>query len=63
MATKKASPAGTALTRKTLIETIPMRRVGEVEDLDGALLLLASRASRFMTGATLVVDGGHILVL
>jgi 3-oxoacyl-[acyl-carrier protein] reductase len=48
---------------RPLIETIPMRRVGEVEDLDGALLLLASRASRFMTGATLVVDGGHILVL
>ena len=32
------------------------------EDLDGALLLLASNASRYMTGTVLTVDGGHSLV-
>jgi 3-oxoacyl-[acyl-carrier protein] reductase len=48
---------------RPLTDAIPMRRVGQVDDLDGAILLLASRASRFMTGATLVVDGGHTLVL
>jgi NAD(P)-dependent dehydrogenase (short-subunit alcohol dehydrogenase family) len=39
---------------------IPMRRFGEFEDLDGPLLLLASEASSYMTGSTIVVDGGHI---
>lgn len=40
---------------------IPMRRFGDPADLDGALLLLASDASRFMTGSVLAVDGGHLV--
>lgn len=44
----------------TFVKGIPMRRYGEFEDLDGPLLLLASDASRYMTGSTVVVDGGHI---
>jgi NAD(P)-dependent dehydrogenase (short-subunit alcohol dehydrogenase family) len=39
---------------------IPMRRYGEFEDLDGPILLLSSNASSYMTGSTVVVDGGHI---
>lgn len=39
---------------------IPMRRFGEFDDLDGPILLLASDASRYMTGSVVVVDGGHI---
>jgi NAD(P)-dependent dehydrogenase (short-subunit alcohol dehydrogenase family) len=46
---------------KTLIGRIPQRRLGKLDDLDGPLLLLASDASRFMTGATITVDGGHLL--
>ena len=42
-----------------IIERIPQRRIGNPEDLDGAMLLLASEASRFMTGSTILVDGGH----
>jgi NAD(P)-dependent dehydrogenase (short-subunit alcohol dehydrogenase family) len=42
------------------MKSIPMRRYGEMDDLDGPMLLLASDASKFMTGSTVVVDGGHI---
>lgn len=36
----------------------PMRRVGRLDELDGALLLLADDASSFITGQTIAVDGG-----
>ena len=39
---------------------IPQKRFGQPEYLDGALLLLASNASTYMTGSTIVVDGGHL---
>lgn len=38
----------------------PMRRFGNCSDLDGCLLLLASGASDYITGAEIVVDGGHL---
>jgi NAD(P)-dependent dehydrogenase (short-subunit alcohol dehydrogenase family) len=45
---------------QALIKRIPQRRLGTAEDLDGALLLLASPASAYMTGAVIAVDGGHL---
>lgn len=46
-----------------MVENHPIPRVGEVEDIDGAALLLASPASSFMTGHTLVIDGGQLLCI
>ncbi len=51
-----ATEAGQALIRR-----IPQRRLGQPEDLDGALLLLVSDAGRYITGADIVVDGGHLV--
>ncbi len=52
------SEQGAAITRE-----IPVGRFGEERDLDGALLLLASDAGRFIAGATIVVDGGQMVAL
>ncbi|MEJ8845813.1 SDR family oxidoreductase [Variovorax rhizosphaerae] len=45
---------------KALIARIPMRRLGKAEELDGLLLLLATDAGSWMTGACVPVDGGHL---
>jgi 3-oxoacyl-[acyl-carrier protein] reductase len=44
-------------------EHIPLGRFGEERDLDGVLLLLASDAGRFMTGSTVVADGGQMITV
>src|SRR6266481_4288119 len=41
-----------------LVDRIPVKRPGEVHDLDGAIVFLASESSRYITGQTLLVDGG-----
>ena len=51
-----STPGGEKLTKR-----IPQRRVGAESDLDGAILLLASQASRYMTGSVITVDGGFLL--
>ena len=51
-----STPGGEKLTKR-----IPQRRVGSESDLDGAIMLLASRASRYMTGSVVTVDGGFLL--
>jgi 3-oxoacyl-[acyl-carrier protein] reductase len=50
------SDAGTALKRE-----IPIGRFGNAGELDGALLLLASNAGSYITGTTIVVDGGQVV--
>jgi NAD(P)-dependent dehydrogenase (short-subunit alcohol dehydrogenase family) len=51
-----STPGGEKLTKR-----IPQRRVGTESDLDGAIMLLASNASRYMTGSVVTVDGGFLL--
>ncbi len=51
-----AGEAGEALKQR-----IPMRRPGELSDLDGPFLLLCSEAARYMTGSVVAVDGGHLV--
>jgi gluconate 5-dehydrogenase len=41
-----------------LVDRIPVKRAGQPHDLDGAVVFLASEASRYITGQTLLVDGG-----
>jgi NAD(P)-dependent dehydrogenase (short-subunit alcohol dehydrogenase family) len=41
-----------------LVDRIPLKRPGEPQDLDGAVVFLASESSRYITGQTLLVDGG-----
>lgn len=41
-----------------LCERIPVKRIGEDTDLDGAVVFLASESSRYMTGQTILIDGG-----
>lgn len=53
-----AGPAGESIRKR-----VPLKRFGTPDDLDGALLLLASDAGRYITGSVLVVDGGQSAAL
>jgi NAD(P)-dependent dehydrogenase (short-subunit alcohol dehydrogenase family) len=44
---------------KRFLARIPLGRLAEPEDFVGTLIFLSSRASDFMTGAILYVDGGY----
>ncbi len=46
-------------TRRYFENNIPLGRLGEVQDIVGAAIFLASSASAFVTGQLLLVDGGH----
>jgi NAD(P)-dependent dehydrogenase (short-subunit alcohol dehydrogenase family) len=50
---------GTPRGQEVLIRT-PMKRFGELEELIGAGIFLASDASSFVTGTLLAVDGGYL---
>ncbi len=52
-------PAVEKMTR----EQLPLRRLGEPDDIAGAVVFLASPAGRWMTGQSLIVDGGALVSL
>jgi 3-oxoacyl-[acyl-carrier protein] reductase len=45
----------------TMAASIPLKRLGSVEDIGNAALFLASREAGYITGQTIIVDGGQIL--
>ena len=51
------SPAG----QNYIKQHMPMRRLGQEDELTGPLLLLASAAGSFMTGSVITVDGGQLI--
>lgn len=47
--------------RARLLEKIPLKRIGDSEDIVGAAVFLASSESDYVTGTTIYVDGGLLL--
>lgn len=43
------------------MKRVPQRRLGQLDELYGPLLLLISNAGSFMTGSVVTVDGGHMV--
>ena len=57
----QASRATKEAVKDAIIAQTPLRRLGQPEDVAGAVLFLASEWSRFMTGQVLTVDGGLVM--
>jgi 3-oxoacyl-[acyl-carrier protein] reductase len=46
---------------KSMVAAVPLKRLGTVEDIGFAALYLASKEAGYVTGQTIIVDGGQIL--
>jgi 3-oxoacyl-[acyl-carrier protein] reductase len=46
---------------RTMAESIPLKRLGTVDDIGNAALFLASKEAGYITGQTIIVDGGQII--
>lgn len=61
--TEMASALFDSAAGRALVQRHPLKRLGQVEELDGPLLLLASDASSHMNGSVVTVDAGHSVLL
>ncbi len=59
--TPGASGAQTEEVKKQTLSTIPWGRMGQPEDIASAVLFLASEGADYITGQTIIVDGGYVL--
>lgn len=48
-------------TKKAILKRIPLKRLGHVSEIGALIVFLASSASDFMTGSTIVMDGGELI--
>ena len=62
MITQKMSNKPNEKILDRLIKKIPLGRVGNPEDLKGAIIFLASDASEYVTGTDIKVDGGFAII-
>ncbi len=46
--------------KQKILRTIPLGRIGQPEDIGALVVYLSSKASNFITGETIVIDGGQI---
>ncbi len=60
--TVQANPAATGFQAAAVLQSRAFKRDALPEDVEGAVLFLASADSAFMTGQTLVVDGGSVFL-
>jgi NAD(P)-dependent dehydrogenase (short-subunit alcohol dehydrogenase family) len=51
---------GTSEKKAALISGVPMKRIGQPEEVAAAILFLASDKASFITGASLATDGGKL---
>jgi NAD(P)-dependent dehydrogenase (short-subunit alcohol dehydrogenase family) len=51
----------TSENRQKFVSNVPMGRIGEVDDVAGACVFMASSEAKFITGVNLEVDGGRCI--
>ncbi len=54
---------GSEAVKKSIATYIPLQRAGEPGDMEGLVVFLASRASRYINGTTIPLDGGYLAAL
>ena len=59
---RRAAPAAAIAVLDELVEATPMKRIGRPEDIAGVVVFLLGDDSNFMTGQTLVVSGGRVML-